>query len=284
MKLINLLILSVMMVAIACHNSNTDKQQLAGDTIQTIDSIENNYKLVWSEEFQYKGLPDSTKWSYDTIGNSWDWGNQELQYYTHSNIENARVDGEYLHIRALKEKRDGKNYTSARLLTKNKGDWLYGRFVICAKPAGGRGTWSAIWMMPTDNKFGYWPSSGEIDILEHVGFSPDSVFASAHTEAYNHSINTNKTEGIRIPDCEQEFHEYILEWEPDEYRVYVDSTLYFTFKNENKTYKEWPFDQRFHLIINVAVGGNWGGRKGIDENIFPAEMLVDYVRVYQKIP
>lgn len=247
-------------------------------------NTENNdtYQLVWSDEFDYQGFPDSTKWSYDTEGNSWGWGNNELQHYTSQRKENAWADGNYLHIKAIKEVWEGKDYTSARLITKSKGDWLYGRFEIRAKLPSGRGTWPAIWMLPTDWEYGGWPKSGEIDIMEHVGYEPDSVYATAHTEAYNHSIGTHKNAGISINDCESEFHNYIVEWDEHEYRAYMDTTLYFTFKNENKTYKEWPFDKRFHLLLNVAIGGNWGAVKGVDTTIFPQEMVVDYVRIYQK--
>lgn len=244
--------------------------------------IPEGYELVWNEEFDYKGLPDPAKWSYDTEGNEYGWGNNELQYYTRENKENAHVDGDYLHIKALKEKMEGKEYTSARLVTKNKGDWKYGRLDIRAKLPQGRGIWPAIWMLPTDWEYGDWPKSGEIDIMEHVGHNPDSVFASAHTEAYNHVKGTNKTEGIKVRNIYNRFHTYSLEWEQDEYRVYFDDIHYFTFKNENKSYKKWPFDKRFHLLLNVAVGGNWGGQEGIDDTIFPQEMIVDYVRVYKK--
>jgi beta-glucanase (GH16 family) len=255
-----------------CNNVQDEKKQSS-----TLDG----YELVWSDEFDYQGLPDSTKWSYDTEGNSWGWGNNELQQYTAHQKENAWADGNYLHIKAIKEKREDKEYTSARLITKNKGDWLYGRFEIKAKLPSGKGTWPAIWMLPTDWEYGGWPKSGEIDIMEHVGYEPDSVFATAHTEAYNHSIGTHKSKAMYSPDCENNFHNYVLEWEEDEYRAYLDTTLYFTFKNENKTSKEWPFDKRFHLLLNVAVGGNWGGKEGIDSTIFPQEMVVDYVRVYK---
>ena len=240
------------------------------------------YELVWSDEFNYEGLPDSLKWSYDQKGNGWGWGNNELQYYTDSELKNAFVDGENLHIVAIKEKIEGKNYSSVRLITKGKGDWLYGKFEIRAKLPSGLGTWPAIWMLPTDWAYGGWPASGEIDIMEHVGYEPDSIYASAHTESYNHAIGTNKTKGIEILDSESEFHNYILEWEENEYRVYIDTIHYFTFVNEHNTYREWPYNKRFHLLINLAVGGNWGGLHGVDSTLYPLEMLVDYVRVYQK--
>jgi beta-glucanase (GH16 family) len=239
------------------------------------------YKLVWSDEFQYKGLPDSTKWSYDTEGNEWNWGNNEWQHYTAFNEKNAFVDGENLHIVAIKELTENKEYSSARLITKEKGDWLYGRFEIRAKLPAGLGTWPAIWMLPTDWAYGGWPASGEIDIMEHVGYEPDSVYASAHTKSYNHVQGTQKTKGLGI-SSENVFRTYVLEWDSLEYRVFVDSVHYFTFVNEQNTFAEWPFDKRFHLLLNVAVGGNWGGMHGVDSTIFPLEMLVDYVRVYQK--
>lgn len=263
-------------ILFSCSNPQAKNKEQASDSLNT------EYQLVWSDEFNYKGLPDSTKWSYDTEGNAWGWGNDELQFYTKKRKENAIVDGAYLHIKAIKEQWENKNYTSARLITKGKGDWLYGRVEVRAKLPTGRGTWPAIWMLSTDWEYGNWPKSGEIDIMEHVGYMPDSVFASAHTEIYNHKIGTQKTAGYYLPDCEKEFHNYILEWDEMEYKVYVDSTEYFSFKNEQKTYKEWPFDKKFHLLLNVAVGGFWGAVEGVDERIFPQEMLVDYVRVYQK--
>lgn len=240
------------------------------------------YQLVWSDEFDYSGLPDSTRWSFDTEGNAWNWGNNELQNYTANRLENARVGNGVLFITALKEEMGGKSYTSARLITKEKGDWLYGRFEISAKLPTGRGLWPAIWMLPTDGEYGGWPDGGEIDIMENVGYDPDTIVGSAHTKSYNHSIGTHKNARIAIPDCHNNFHVYALEWEPQEYRLFVDSILYFTFKNEGSGFAAWPFDKRFHLLLNVAVGGNWGGQMGVDDAVFPQIMEVDYVRVYQK--
>jgi len=270
----------VFFLILALYSCGTNNESATNENTDTIKKSE--YKLVWNDEFNYEGLPDSTKWTYDVEGNSWNWGNNELQNYTKARIENAYVDGKYLHISAIKEIWEGKNYTSARLITKDKGDWLYGRFEVRAKLPSGKGIWPAIWMLPTDWEYGGWPASGEIDIMEHVGYMPDSIFASAHTESYNHAIGTNKTAGIYVGDCESEFHTYIVEWDKKEYRAYVDSTLYFTFKNEGTGYKEWPYDKRFHLLLNVAVGGNWGAVEGVDDRIFPQEMIIDYVRVYKK--
>jgi beta-glucanase (GH16 family) len=237
--------------------------------------------LVWTDEFDYNGLPNANKWSYDTANNEGGWGNNEKEFYTQARLKNAEVKDGYLYITARKEEYKGFHYTSARLITKQKGDWLYGRMEIKAKLPDGRGMWPAIWMLPTDWVYGGWPKSGEIDIMENVGYDPYVIVASAHTESYNHTISTQKSNKITINTCYSDYHVYVLEWEATEYRVYVDDTLYFTFKNEGTGYKVWPFDKRFHLLLNVAVGGNWGGAQGIDDSIFPRSMVVDYVRVYE---
>ncbi len=240
------------------------------------------YELVWADEFDYVGLPDSLKWSYDTEGNDWGWGNQEEQFYTKRRLANAEVKNGRLYITAIKENYKDRKFTSARLITKGKGDWLYGKVEVSAKLPQGRGLWPAIWMLPTDWKYGGWPASGEIDIMENVGFMPDTILASVHTKSYHHSIGTQRSDTLTIPSCYDEFHTYQLEWEPAELRAYIDGQHFFTFQNEGTGTDAWPFDQRFHLLLNVAVGGTWGGAKGIDSTIFPRSMEVDYVRVYQK--
>jgi len=260
--------------------SKSQTLALAENTQKQTD--ESNWELVWSDEFNYSGLPDSKKWSYETEGNASGWGNNEAQYYTNARLKNAEVKDGILFIHAIKEDFEGKKYTSARLATKSKGDWLYGKVEVKAKLPEGRGMWPAIWMLPTDWSYGKWPASGEIDIMETVGYDPNVIVTSAHTQSYNHVIGTQKSSKVTIPDCYSEYHTYTLEWEASEYRVYVDSNLYFTFKNEENGFAVWPFDKRFHLLLNVAVGGNWGGQKGIDDSIFPQTMAVDYVRIYQK--
>lgn len=237
--------------------------------------------LVWNDEFNYTGLPATDKWGYDVGGGGW--GNNELQFYTNARTENARVENGKLIIEARKEQYEGSEYTSARLVTRQKGDWLYGRVEAYAKLPSGTGTWPAIWMLPTNWVYGSWPKSGEIDIMEYVGYDPGVVHGSIHTEAYNHVLGTQKTATISVPDAETAFHLYALEWTPEKIDIYVDNNKYFTFDNEHKDYKTWPFDQVFHLILNIAVGGNWGGAQGVDPNIWPQKMYVDYVRVYQYI-
>jgi beta-glucanase (GH16 family) len=249
------------------------------------ETVVNNYKLVWADEFDGNGLPDSTKWNYDFGDGCPDlcgWGNNELQFYTKNRSENARVEKGLLIIEAHKEKMGSRDYSSARLVSKQKGDWTYGKIDIRAKLPSGLGTWPAIWMLPTDWEYGGWPSSGEIDIMEHVGYEPDSVFGSVHTKTYHHSIGTQKTGGVYLPDCEKTFHTYSVIWTKESITYLVDDVAYFSFKNENKTFKEYPFDKRFYLILNLAVGGNWGGKNGIDPSIFPKRMEIDYVRVYQQ--
>lgn len=235
-------------------------------------------KLVWSDEFNYKGLPDSAKWNYDVGGRGW--GNNELQFYTDRRLENARVENGKLVIEARKEKWENREYTSARLITKGKGDWKYGRIEVRAKLPKGVGTWPAIWMLGTRQPFA-WPDDGEIDIMEHVGFNQGTIHGSVHTKKYNHVINTQKTATTLVADCSEKFHDYAVEWNADSVMVGIDNHVYFSFKNEHSGYDAWPFDNPMHLLLNIAVGGNWGGQKGVDEKIWPVRMEIDYVRVYQ---
>ena len=239
------------------------------------------WNLVWDDEFDYQGLPDPIKWNFETAGNKTGWGNKENQYYTDHDSTNAWVKDGVLTITARKKNMGGKKYTSARLNSQGKGDWLYGRFEIKAKLPRGRGTWPAIWMLPTDWTYGDWPDSGELDIMENVGFMPDTLIFSAHTKSYNHIMHTQKTKRIFYPGTSDDYHVYALEWEKDQIRYYVDDHLALTVNNEHKTYAEWPFDKPLYMILNFAVGGFWGGEQGIDDRIFPSQFKIDYVRVYQ---
>jgi beta-glucanase (GH16 family) len=234
-------------------------------------------KLVWSDEFNYKGLPDSTKWNYDVGGHGF--GNNEAQFYTKKRLENARVENGNLIIEAKKENWEGKNYTSARLVTKGKQDWKYGRIEVKAKLPKGRGNWPAIWMLSTNMK--KWPQDGELDIMEHVGYHHGFVHASAHTGKYNWPIGTQKTDTLFVKDLSEKFHVYKADWSPEKIDIYVDDNKFFTYVNTEKTYEAWPFDQKLYLILNLAIGGNWGGQQGIDDSIFPQKMYIDYVRIYQ---
>jgi beta-glucanase (GH16 family) len=236
-------------------------------------------QLVWSDEFNYTGLPDTAKWNYDT-GNTDGWGNNELQYYTFKKPENARVENGNLVIETRKEKTDSFNYTSARLLTGGKASWQYGKIEVRAKIPAGRGSWPAIWTLADSIKV--WPDDGEIDIMEHVGFNQGYIHGSIHCKKYYHSIGTQKTDTVFVADCSSAFHVYSLEWDEELIKVAVDGKVFFSFANEKKGYEYWSFDNKMFLILNIAVGGNWGAQKGIDDTIFPLQMQVDYVRVYQQ--
>ncbi len=242
------------------------------------NSYSQEYALVWFDEFNVEGFPDTTRWSYDVGGHGW--GNNELQYYTTQDIDNVRVENGSLIIEARKEKFENSEFTSARLVTKKKGDWLYGKIEVKAKLPAGRGTWPAIWMLSTDWEYGGWPESGEIDIMEHVGYNMNVVQCAVHTKAYNHTKDTQKGAEKKLDNVVDEFHTYSIEWESSEIRFFIDGEKYFSFTKED-SWEKWPFDKRFHLVMNIAVGGNWGGKNGVDESIWPQKMIVDYVRVYQ---
>ncbi len=240
------------------------------------------WKLTWSDEFDKPGLPDSSKWSFDTRGNAWGWGNNELQYYTDRDSSNAFVQNGVLRITALAKEMGGKQYTSARLISAGKAAFRYGRMAIRARLPGGRGTWPAIWMLGSNIRETGWPACGEIDIMEYVGYEPDSVFGTVHTTAYNHVKGTQRTKGLFVPNLTTDFHEYAIEWSPEAINFFVDGKQYNHFPNEKKTTAEWPFDQPCYFILNLAIGGNWGGKKGVDPAALPAIFEVDYVRVYSK--
>jgi beta-glucanase (GH16 family) len=241
-------------------------------------------KLVWSDEFNTDGAPDASKWSYDLgdgCPNVCDWGNNELEYYT-SNNKNVRIEKGNLIIEAHKETMGGKPYTSTRIVSKQKGDWLYGRIEVKAKLPKGKGTWPAIWMLSTDWSYGGWPESGEIDIMEHVGYDPGVIHATLHSQKYNHVKGTQQGGKVSISDVQDAFHIYAIEWSKDKVDFYVDDKIYHSItRKPTDDFSGWPFDKRFHLIMNLAVGGNWGGKEGVDESIWPQRMEVDYVRVYQ---
>ncbi len=293
-KIIILLVLSIFNLAlIACDNKTVEPIDETPPIVYSKiygyeydkDAI-NDYALVWSDEFDYEGLPDSTKWGYDTGGHGW--GNNELQYYT--NDQNATVSDGILTIEARKEayptvENKTHDWTSARLVTRNKGDWKWGRIEVKAKLPTGKGTWPAIWMLPTDWSYGSWPNSGEIDIMEHVGFDQNKIHASIHTQSYNHKKGTQKSGQKIIDTASSEFHVYSVEWFPDQMIFSIDGVPYFTF-NPFKFVAQpknthWPFDRKFHLLLNIAIGGDWGAAQGMDPNLTNAKLEIDYVRVYQ---
>jgi len=274
----------------------TNEPELLFERLKTSPS-KNGWHLVWSDEFNYTGKPDTTKWGYDYRFIA----NQEKQYYTDS-LKNARVEKGYLILEAHKEKianTDFKNteisgwakykteidtaqYTSARIKTEGLAAWQYGRIEVRAKLPKGRGMWPAVWMLSEDRKEIGWPESGEIDIMEHVGYDNDTIHGTIHTKAYNHMLGTQKGKSTFIENPNDEFHVFAIEWTPQKIDFMVDGVVYNHVENEGKTTAEWPFDKKFYLILNVAVGGMWGGQRGIDDTIFPQQMIIDYIRVYQQ--
>ncbi|MEL7367439.1 MAG: family 16 glycosylhydrolase [Myxococcota bacterium] len=268
---------------------------LSALVVRTRQPRHEDWRLVWSEEFDEDGEVDSDKWAI----NVWPSRkvNDEDQAYT-ARRKNLRVEDGRLIIEAHKEDYEGAAYTSGRIYSKGKGEFKYGRFEIRAKLPRGKGTWPAIWMLPVD-PFKYatrckegdewqgsatcdaWPNSGEIDIMEHVGYQMGHIHGTVHNEAY-YWVKWEQRKGrILIDDVADRFHVYALEWTPDRIDAFVDGTHYFTYVNEKTGWNAWPYDQPFSLILNVAVGGAWGrAGGGIDDSVFPQRMEVDYVRVF----
>jgi beta-glucanase (GH16 family) len=240
-------------------------------------SYAGSWNLVWADSFNtYTGLPDPSKWAYETGASGW--GNNELENYTANRLENARVDSGNLIIEAKNDNYQSHQYSSVRMHSTGTGNWTCGRFEIRAKLPFGKGTWPALWMMPTGSSYGGWPSSGEIDIMEHVGSDQGVIHFSTHCIKYYWRLGNQKTATKRIADCSTAFHVYAMEWTPDTIRGYIDTSLYFTNPNEHSGWQAWPFDKPFHFIFNIAIGGDWGG--SVDNLIFPQRMYVDYAKVY----
>lgn len=237
------------------------------------------YVLVWSDEFNTPGLPDSTKWSYE-IGKI---RNDELQYYTSKRLENARVEDSVLIIEARKEKYNGADYTSADIVSKGIGDWKYGKVEISAKVPTGKGTWPALWMMPTNSEYGGWPKSGEIDIMEYIGVEPERLYYTCHFEG-NVSGSTHQSSGTystKIVHPYNQFIKFSIIWTPEKIEWYANDVKYHSYTKRATDYRIWPFDKEFYLILNLAYGGSWGGYAGVDDTKLPHKFLIDYVRVYQ---
>ncbi|MGM0436183.1 MAG: family 16 glycosylhydrolase [Bacillota bacterium] len=294
----NLFSLSIFLILIvtlaACEDDNDpnnnnkepyDERGIVSEDCEGEPNID-DWQPVWCSEFDEDGLPSNDYWGYDVGGHGW--GNNELQYYTDDDLDNAYIEDGILNIQALREEHEGNDYTSARLVSKYRGDWEYARIQVRAKMPSGRGTWPAIWMLPSEWRYGDWPHSGEIDIMEYVGYDPGVVHGTIHTGAYNHGLGTQIGYSKDVPDAEDAFHLYEMIWEPGKIVLMIDGEEFAQFGfnpdanigTENS--EAWPFDQPFHLILNVAVGGDWGGAQGVDSNAFPTKMEVDYVRVFQK--
>jgi len=241
-----------------------------------------NWELVWSDEFEGEGLPDTTKWIYD-VGN-WGWGNNEPQYYTASRTENARLENGNLIIEARKNDM-GQEWTSARLTTRGKTSFLYGKIEFRGKVPAKDGTWAAGWLLGDAYRDELsWPYCGEIDVLECVGSEIDDEtgdginHASCHTRTYYFKENTSITAVTNVEDMTNTFHTYTIEWKPDGIKAFLDGKEYYTY-DKTKDSLEWPFDKPQNIILNLAMGGGMGG--AIDPSIDGQQFILDYVRVYE---
>ena len=239
----------------------------------------NQWQPIWSDEFNYEGAPDPAKWKYE-VGMV---RNTECQFYTLDRRENARVENGMLVITARVERwQQRADYTSASLTTRGKFDFTYGKVEIRARVPAGRGTWPALWTLGTNISQVNWPKCGEIDIMEFVGYLPDKFHFSAHTQAFNHKLGTHKTLAFDSPAASADFHRFGIIWTPQTISWFLDGKKVFEFPNDGQGDAHWPFYQPQYLLINLAIGGKWGGVKGIAPDIFPAKFAIDYVRVWQQ--
>ena len=241
-----------------------------------------NARLVWRDEFDGRTL-DSGKWKNETAFNKKGWFNKEKQYYSAG--QNLRVAGGRLVMEARHETPSaapdwgGQNYTSARIVSTGPG-WTYGFYEVRAKLPCARGTWPAIWMLPTNMK--KWPDDGEIDIMEQVGAEPNLIYSTLHTGLFNHVLKTQRSAQKLVPTSCTAFHVYQLDWRPDSITIGVDGRGILRVLNDRPGGKgAWPFNVPFKMILNLAIGGDWAGAKGIDDAAMPQRMDVDYVRVWQ---
>ena len=237
------------------------------------------YKLVWHDEFDEGTELNSADWTHEVQKDHW--VNNELQNYVNHTTPKGRyvteISGGHLQIHCFKE--DGKIY-SGRVYAKVKEGWKYGYIVASIKLPKGKGTWPAFWMMPVN--FKSWPADGEIDIMEEVGYHPDYVSSSLHANAHVHSNGTQVTHEMYCKGAEGEFHTYAIEWTAQNITTYVDGKKQLSYDNRGLGRDDWPYNDPFYIIFNLAWGGDWGGSQGVDENALPVTMEVDYVRVFQK--
>ncbi len=237
------------------------------------------YHLDWHDEFDGGTELNAADWTHEVQGSGW--VNHELQNYVNhkspeGNLVTELKNGKLL-IHCFKE--NGKIY-SGRVYAKVKSGWTYGYIEASIKLPKGKGTWPAFWMMPVN--FKSWPADGEIDIMEEVGANPNYVSSSLHANAHVHSNNTQVTHEMYLAGAEDEFHTYAIKWTHDNITTYVDGQVQLSYDNRGLGRDDWPYDDPFYVIFNLAWGGDWGGYKGIDESALPATMEIDYIRVFQK--
>jgi beta-glucanase (GH16 family) len=233
------------------------------------------WRPVWSEEFQDPPAPSPARWTYEHGMLR----NHELQYYT-DRRENARVEGGQLVITARHEPWEGAGYTSASLTTRGRFSFTYGKLEIRAKIPTGRGTWPALWLLPESGAL-RWPHGGEIDLMENIGCDPQKLHFTVHTGAFNHVLKTQRSKAVVLDRPWDDFHRYGLLWTHERLEFFLDGEKVSEFANDGQGNEHWPFDSPMVIIMNLAIGGAWGGQKGVDESIFPVEYRISYVRVWQ---
>lgn len=270
--LVAVTVISCFFTITSCKKDNNNSKADANDPAASDPTL----SLVWSDEFNGKTI-DTSKWNFEVNGDGG--GNGEAQYYTDS-ITNASIQDGKLVITARKESYMGRSYTSARLTTQHKAAFTYGRIEARLQLPTGRGMWPAFWMLSAKTPL-EWPHDGEIDIMEAVGYRPDTTFSNIHCTSVGYG------DLLPVPNYGSTYHVYATDWTADSLKFYVDETLVMSYANEHKenaddAYNQWPFNHDFFMILNVAVGGAWGGINGIDDTIFPQSMKVDWVRVYQR--
>jgi beta-glucanase (GH16 family) len=263
----NSFILSIISVVLLTSCSSDEKQTVVTKT-----------QLVWSDEFEVNGAPDSDLWSFNIGTGSNGWGNNELQYYT-SRPENIKVEDGMLKITALNQAYMGASHTSARILTKGKFETKYGRIEARIKLPLGKGLWPAFWMLGADSDTVIWPQCGEIDIMEYLGSSPTKIFGTVHGPGYSGGASIGKNYFLANSRFDTDFHVFGVEWDENYINFYVDDMLYNRITPDDVP-GEWVFNKPFYLILNMAVGGNLPGVPN-SQTRFPQTMYVDYVRVYQ---
>ena len=257
------------------ETSGQENTQLTPETNSTIELEKPKLSLVWSDEFDATTL-NLDNWTYelgDGCPNLCGWGNNELQEYTD---DNHRLENGMLIISA--KKGSNSNYTSSRIITKGKKEFQYGRIEARVKVPSGAGMWPAFWALGNDIETNSWPNCGEIDIVEYVGKNPGQIFTSVHTpSSYGNTVNSMIT---NVPNVEEDFHNYAVEWNENFIDFFFDDIRVYTYFVQTKNQNTWPFNKPFFLIINLAVGGNFGGPVASDL-VFPRDYFIDYVRVYQ---
>ena len=261
-------------------NATIIKSKATG-TIKNNDAVGVFSNLVWADEFNGTSL-NLDNWTFETgdgCPNLCGWGNNELEHYTNRSENLFFRDGSMV-IKALKENFSGKNYTSAKIVSRGKKAFKFGRMEIRAKLPKGKGIWPAIWMLPQNNVYGTWPRSGELDIMEMVGHEPNKVHGTVHFGPGPGSTQFSRSYTLTNTDFSTDFHVFSIVWDANIIQWYVDGNLFGTFTNTDAGTATYPFNEDFYFIMNLAVGGNWPGNPDASTT-FPQEMVVDYIRVYQ---